>query len=1114
MLYDRERELALLDGALARATQGQGGLVLVEGPPGVGKTTLLREAARQADAAGAQVLTARAGELERDHFYGLVRQLFEPALARANDAERDVLLGGAARAAAAPLGMADGEPVFDVTAALGGLFWLTANLAAERPLVLVVDDLQWSDVPSMRFLLYLVRRLDDVSVLVVGGARPATDEAALLQELACDPTATVVAPRLLGQASVASLVRERYDAYADPAFVEECERASGGNPFLLGELLQACTQEQVPASAEGAQRIHDLGPRTIARAVLLRIAALGADARALVRAVAIGGTDVALPRAAQLAGLTPDAASAAADALAAVAVLESGRPLEFLHPVIRSAVYGDLPAGDRSSGHRQAARLLAAEDAAPDEVAAHLAAAEPTGDPWVVDVLVGAAGAAIARGAADGALPLLRRALAEPPASEQRDAVLIELGRAASIAGDHVQAVEALLPVLGRMTDPGQRGETALLLIPSMTYAGRGVEGDALNDQLVAELEPVDRELALKIDAHERYSRTDAEKADRLRRYRSLAGATPGERLVLSTTCHILALLGEADVDETIDIAHRALPSAAAINIGSPLEGTCTFETLWGLLLCDRPDPTHALGDAMARGIRDHGYEFPFVFQQAWAAELAYREGRLPEAQDSAERALELMGRYPIGTVPGHRALGFLVLCHLERGAVPEARHAWDTTATGPNALSLWGETMHFEAELLVAEGYVDEGVAKLEAFGALLTVEGRHNPSYWPWRARLAPLLARLDRVDEARAVLDEGLARARAFGSPAPIAMLLRAQAAVEGDEAGIELLEQASALAAASPARLEHARILVDLGAAQRRRQRRTEGRETLKAGLDLALACDATALADRAREELAASGARLRRERRTGVDALTPSERRIAQLAAQSVTNREIAQQLFLSVRTVEMHLGNAYRKLGIASRTELAAALGDDAVLPVDAADAVLPAGVAPSGTVSILFSDIEGSTAILDRMGDARWLELLRVHNRLVREEIEGAGGYEVKTIGDAFMVAFPSVRRALTCAVGIQRRLAVHNAVKDAEALRVRIGLHVGEALPDEADYHGRAVVVAARVAAEARGGEVLATSLIRELAGQLDGVSFGPGRDVALKGLRELQTVHPVVW
>ena len=194
------------------------------------------------------------------------------------------------------------------------------------------------------------------------------------------------------------------------------------------------------------------------------------------------------------------------------------------------------------------------------------------------------------------------------------------------------------------------------------------------------------------------------------------------------------------------------------------------------------------------------------------------------------------------------------------------------------------------------------------------------------PWRSWAAEGLRLLDRNEEARALADEELALARRWGDPHAIGASLRVLGLVEGGEAGIGLLREAVELLAGSQARLEHAHALVDLGAALRRANQRTEARERLREGVDLARRVGAFGLAERANEEIAATGARPRKVLQTGLDALTASERRVAQLAADGMSNKEIAQTLFVTIKTVEVHLSHAYRKLEISSRAQLDKAL--------------------------------------------------------------------------------------------------------------------------------------------------------------------------------------------
>ena len=232
-------------------------------------------------------------------------------------------------------------------------------------------------------------------------------------------------------------------------------------------------------------------------------------------------------------------------------------------------------------------------------------------------------------------------------------------------------------------------------------------------------------------------------------------------------------------------------------------------------------------------------------------------------------------------------------------------------------------------ARVRIETGNPERGVEELRQAGQTLRLVLFNNPSNVPWRSWAAGGLRLLDRNDQARALAAEELALARRWGDPQAIGAALRALGLIES-RAGTGLLRAAVEVLAGSQARLKHARALVDLGAALRRANRRTEARERLRQGADLALKVGAFGLARRANKEITATGARPRKALHTGLDALTTSERRVAQLAADGMTNKEIAQTLFVTIKTVEMHLNHAYRKLQISSRAQLHNALSTPA----------------------------------------------------------------------------------------------------------------------------------------------------------------------------------------
>ena len=925
-LLERDDELEQLGTLLADAAEARGRLVLIEGPPGIGKTRLVEAARAQARALGVTTLAARASELDRDFPFAVVRQLFEPLVAA-----RPALLRGAAARAAAILGEAptgalpEGDPSW---AHFHALYWLVANLAEDEGAVaLTIDDVHWADASSLRFLQFLAPRLAELGVLLVLAARPSEPGAhqRLLDGLATDPLTTVLRPAPLSEPAIAAVIRCALGDAPEPPFSDACRQATGGNPFLLRELLRELAADGLAPTAERAGLVRQLAPPTVARAVLLRLARLGEDATALARAVAVLGDDTTLRRAATLAGLEAPRAEAAASALAAAAILADARPLAFAHPVLRSAVYADIGPGERSRAHGGAAALLAGEGAAADAQAVHLLATEPAGDRAIAATLREAAAQALSRGAAATAVDCLRRALAEPPPSADRGTVLLELAAAEVSAGDGAGAAVHFDEAMRLTPDPRERARHTLQHAMALQMTGRHDEAFALRERRIEEVAPADPAAALQLEASliatARLNLARLEWArERLERHRGrLTGGSVPERRLLATQAHLDAYSrGRDDPAAAIaDAAERALRAGTLADEAPGLEATPFFSGLELLLLADRLEPARVAVERLLDRGRRVGSAANFAFGWAFRALLLHRQGALADAEADARRCAELA--LPQGWfVMGPMILGYVLDVLIERGELDDADELLTRSgmAERPAGDDLtFHAVAHARARLRAAQGDLDAARADL---AALARRDARWNthPSLVPG-ILIAPGLA--DDGFDAERMLRE----ARTWGTPRAIGIALHAAGLAAGDT---ELLAEAAGELERSPARVEHARALTDLGAALRRANRRSAAREPLRRALDTAQACGAVLVAERALQELRAAGGRPRRARLVGLDALTASERRIAAMAADGLSNPELAQALYVTTKTVETHLSSAYRKLEIRSRAQLPRAL--------------------------------------------------------------------------------------------------------------------------------------------------------------------------------------------
>jgi DNA-binding SARP family transcriptional activator len=910
-MIDRRSELEVLARAVDDAVAGTGGLALIEGPAGIGKSRLLAETRRTAVQRGARVLSGRGSLLERELAFGVVRQLMEPLVS--DPAERDRLLVGAAAAAAG---------VFDVTGAqnsgdasfaiLHGLYWLVVRAAERRPLVLLVDDLHWCDAGTLRFLAYLVRRVPDLPVLVLATRRTGeehADEAALV-DLAHAPDAVLVEPAPLSAAGVTAIIRERLGEPDEP-FVAACRRTTGGNPLLLRQLLRALESERVAPDAAHADTVNAIGSRAVSSVVLRRLAALGPEVGEVARAVAVLGDGCSLELVATLAGLSEDQGAHTVARAAQAEILRDDYPLGFVHPVVRDAVYDGMPAVRRGLAHRRAARLLADRSADPELVAAHLLRVPARGDGWVVDALLTAAERATDRGAPDSAASYLRRATDEPPPAEQRAAVLARLGLVEAVS-DGVAAAGHLRDAYRELPPGPLTTEVAFAAAVTMVFTGPPGAATAFA------FEAADRVPADRVDDRQRleavgraggymHGLDPVQWADR---QVSVQGDGVGARMLAG----YLAwedLMAVRHHEDPVRLARFALEGTTLLDVDSGL----FWVTASLVLSCADVDLTEFWNDLRARA-HARGSLFAAMSTNVWHAHDQWWHGDLRDAERLLRIANQQALEWGAPVVASSYIETFLIQVLLERGDLAGARALLDAVAANPRigeGIRLFSEA---QAMVLIAEGRAEQALAP----AGVVEQEMPHlqNPAYRPWRSLRARALARLGRTGEAVQLVTDELELARRWGAPRLIGRTLRIRGELRGPDGRDDLAEAVEVLDGTT-APSESARSLLALASFEAPQATVRQ----LTRGYELAASCGADGVRQACADRLAALGASPPPPP-AGLNRLPTVQRQAVWLWGTGLEVTEIAERLLVTPGAVKEMLGTARRELQVADEGQLRA----------------------------------------------------------------------------------------------------------------------------------------------------------------------------------------------
>ena len=626
----------------------------------------------------------------------------------------------------------------------------------------------------------------------------------------------------------------------------------------------------------------------------------------------------------QVAGLEPERGRVAAEELVRGEFLASADPITFAHRIVRTAVYSLLTPAERLGLHARSATVLAANGADPEVVAEHLLLSGPPREGWALDALHDAGRSAARKGVPGAALRYLRRAVDVADPDDLPPRLCVDLGLAEAAAGEPV-SLQHFERALDRLADATERADALYSLGQALYRFGRHDEAAAAFHRGAELFDAADQQVRLRFvgaawaaESHRAPTQGGPEGV--------FDGDGPGTRAVLAVQA-LQQSLTKPPAGRAAALAIRALANGALLAEQSS-QGPGVNLAVLALLQCGRVIEAQEAADAIVCDARGRGAQLAYAEASLVRALVFYARGRVNEAAADAQAALDGLGQSD--NSHAQTALATLVNCMIERGELTEAESLLR------DAQSPLAPTPAINAYVLLARGRlhlhrkdIDAAMQDLERCrehrARLRRSEPDHVALAIAGRRHCAP---RQGMRCEAERLIGEEIRLAQLFEVPIPFGVALRRRALTETGEQALGTLREAITVLQSTEASLELARAHASLGRGLRRAGQRVEARAQLGIGLDLAHRCGATGVEADIREELTAAGGRPRRSALTGVESLTPTELRVAQLAAQGISNSGIAEQTFVSRNTVAWHLRNIYRKLAIESREQLLSLIND------------------------------------------------------------------------------------------------------------------------------------------------------------------------------------------
>ena len=1108
----REREFEDLKQGLEQALGGRGRLLLLVGEPGIGKTRTAEELATYARVRGAKVHWGRSHEGEGAPAYWPWAQAIRSYVREADPVALAWELGQGAGDVAqlAPevrerLGDVSEPPELEPEQARFRFFDSVATFLAgasrSRPLVVILDDLHWADEPSLLLLKFVARQATDSGLLLVGTYRDVElgrhhPLARTLAELAEIQGSRRVPLRGLDTEAVERFIEMTAGIEPPPGLAAAVHEQTEGNPFFVTEVVRLMVSEGSLEGA-GAGGWEVAIPQGVREVVGRRLDRLSADANELLTIAAAVGREFELDLLERLDGKPREELAAAIEqAIESQVVSEAERSrgrYAFSHALVRETLYAELTGPRRVEVHRRIGEALeqlhvADPDPPVAELARHFIEAAPAGEAdKAIEYAERAGRRAVVQLAHEDAVAHYERALevlelSRRPDPARRLPLLLELGDSERRAGRFVRARTTFEKAAGiaRELEDAESLARAALGVSALSEVGRlDEEIVALLEESLAAVGPRDSVLRVELlgglcqemiwrdprGEAARLGREAVELARRLDDPRTLASALARQTFLLAATPEAPRQRLDNST-ELLRLAERARDRELAVR-GHAYRLVALLE-LGDVAAADLELDAYS---RLAEELRQpqHLWHVPVI--RSMRATMA---GRFDEAERLAEESRRGGERAQEPLSAQFYALQLSVL-RRHQGRLEEMIPAVREVADRYPAIRAWRLAL---VSMLAVVG-VDEARVEFERLAARRFDDIPLDAQWMTAMARISDACTNLDDSERAQMLYDKLL----------PFA----GQAIVAGRAAALD-----------GPVSFHLGRLALTMS-------RLDDAIRHLDDALDLTrqmgerpFAAEATySLAD-ALLQRGSSGDR---------------ERALELLGRCLDAAQEMGMRLL-----IERALALRLEAQGLAA-VDVTTSI-DTVISAVESERPDISSFASADGTVTILFSDIENSTLITERLGDERWLQVLRAHNRVFRAHLRAHGGYEVKNQGDGFMLVFPDSSDAVECAVAIQRELA-QQELAEAERVRVRMGLHAGEAIREEGDFFGRSVILAARIAAQARGGEVLVSSSVKEMCdanpaapqGDPERVagcdfSFEDGRELELKGLAGTHRVFRTRW